>query len=282
MDIPTFFSCVEDTLLAQFHEAELVRHSGDKGENREEILRGFLEKHLPKQFGVAKGEIVTPNGMHSHAADIIIYDALHCPVLYSGKTAVLPIEGIYGIIEVKSTLSGRELVDDLTKIEKFKQLAPRDLSVIQTREYFTVQRPSYPFGIVLGYQLADNSMDSLLSNWTAENQRIHNVNYFANLVVVLGRGLLHYEKVNLSRGEKELLLDTDEFVRVVLTAHKRADNNEPNDEILARIVKEDVGPRTFGRFFVYLLIMLARMKLNVPDLGRYLDPSIPKMLVRES
>jgi len=276
------FAHVEETLLSQFREAGFIQHQGDKGENREEILREFLAKHLPKRYGVAKGEIITRDGTHSHSADIIIYDADNAPVLHSGRTAVIPIESVYGILEVKSTLSKSELLDTTKKIEQFKQLAPRDLSVIQTREYVTVHRPSRPFGIVVGFQLGDNSLTSLRSNWDEENKRIHDVNYFANVVAVLGVGLLHFEVINLTAGTKELLLDTDQFVTLLLTAQKRAEKKEPSDEILLRVVENAAADRTFGRLFIFLLIMLARLRLSVPDLGRYYDPELPMMIIRES
>ncbi|MGA2956391.1 MAG: DUF6602 domain-containing protein [Thermodesulfobacteriota bacterium] len=282
MNLPEFFERVEETLLARFRESGFVAHAGDKGENREEILREFLEKHLPRKYGVLKGEIITRSGDHTHSADIIIFDALNAPVLYRGKTAVLPIESVYGIIEVKSSLSKTELLDATGKIEAFKKLAPRDLSVIQTREYVTVHRPSRPFGVVLGYKLASNSLESLSQNWSDENTRIHDANYFANLIAVLGCGVIRYELVNLSRGTKELLVDTDQFVNTILTAQKRLANNEPTDEILLRIVAEAVAERTFGRLFVYLLIILERMKLSVADLGRYIDPNLPQLISRES
>lgn len=183
---------------------------------------------------------------------------------------------------MKSSLSKADLLDATGKIESFKRLAPRDLSVIQTREYVTVHRPSRPFGAVLGYHLSSNSLESLTKNWADENIRIHDVNYFTNLIAVLGSGLLRYEIVNLSRGTKELLLDTDLFVNTIETGKKRARNNEPTDEIGVRIVLDAVSDRTFGRFFVYLLIMLERMKLSVPDLGPYFDPDLPHLITRES
>ncbi len=282
MKIDEFFSCVEETLLARFKLSGFTQHAGDKGENREEVLMDFLSSHLPKRYGVIKGEIVTKDGVHSHAADIIIHDALNCPILYRERTAVLPIEGVYGIIEVKSRLSKAEFLDASHKIESFKRLVPRDLSVIQTREYVTVHRPSRPFGIVIGYELDKNSLDSLSSNWFEENKRIHDVNYFVNLVCVLGVGLLHYDQANLTKGGKRMLLDTDEFVNLVLTIHKRNANEEPVDEIVTCVTKEEIGNRSFGRFFVYLLIMLSRIKLSVPDLGRYLDPDLPVTIFRES
>lgn len=282
MDMNEFFARVEATLLSKFREAEVVRHGGDRGENREEILAEFLGQHLPSRYGILKGEVVTRAGETSHSADLIIYDAIDCPVLYQGRTAVVPIEGVYGIIELKSRLSKAELVNAMQKLEAFKRLAPRDLSVIRTREYVTVHRPSRPFGIVVGFALADNSLDSLRANVAEEHARIHNVDYFTNLVAVLDEGVIHYERADLDAGEKSLLLDTDEFVELVLTAQKRERNNEPPLNVFTRLVADEAGDRTFGRLFVLLLIMLARLKLGVPDLGRYLDPDLPIQIVRES
>ena len=108
--LPKLFASIEQTMLARFREAGFIKHAGDKGENREHILREFLAAHLPKKYGVAKGEIVTKDGRHSHSADIVIYDAINCPILYSEKTAIIPIEGVFGIIEVKSSLSKPEFV----------------------------------------------------------------------------------------------------------------------------------------------------------------------------
>ncbi|WP_395280192.1 DUF6602 domain-containing protein [Enterobacter cloacae] len=281
MDLNQLFNSIESTMLARFKESGFIHHNGDKGENREEFLMDFLKTHLPKRYGVTKGEVITKEGLRSHAIDIIIYDAVNYPVLYAGKTSILPVEGVYGIIEVKSTLSKNEFDDAAEKITSFKKLAPRDLGVIATREYATVHRASRPFGIVFGFNISGNSLDSLKENWRAHCDAVHDVNYFCNLICVLGKGVLRYEKVNLTKGEKDLLLDTDEFVNLVLTAHKRQVNSERNDDIILRIVKEGMEDQSFGRFFTYLLIMLTRMKLNVPDIGRYIDPDLPLSIVRE-
>lgn len=282
VDLAELFQRVEGTLVARFNEAAAVKHHGDRGENREEVLRDFLAEHLPRRFGVAKGEVMTRGGGHSHSADVIIYDADSGPLLYADKTKILPIECVYGIIEVKSRLSKAEFVDASKKIEAFKRLAPRDLSVIETREYMTVHRPSRPFGMIFAFDLADNSLESLLTNWEERNREVHDVNYFENLVVILGAGLLTWEMADLAVGNKHLLLDTDEFVDHMLTEEKRARNDEPPTDRVVRQVVEARGQETFGRFFVYLLIALERLRLGVADLGRYLDPDLPFMIRRES
>jgi hypothetical protein len=281
MDLNELFSSVEFTMLAKFKESGFIKHSGDKGENREEFIIEFLRQHLPKRYGVTKGEVITKGGQRSHAIDIIIYDAVNCPVLYAGKTSILPVEGVYGIIEVKSSLSKAEFDDAAKKITSFKKLAPRDLGIISTREYATMHRGSRPFGIVFGFQLSGNSLQSLSENWMAHSNTVYEVNYFCNLVCVLGEGVLRYESVNLSKGEKHLLIDTDEFVNLVETSEKMRDYSGSDDDVRLRIVKEDAQDRAFGRFFTYLLIMLAKMKLNVPDLGQYIDPSLPITAFRE-
>lgn len=282
MDLSAFFATVEKGLLARLEQAGFVRHRGDRGENREQILRDFLSAHLPRRYGVTKGEIITKTGQHTHSADIIIYDALNTPVLYSDATAVLPIEGVYGIIEVKSRLSKAEFLDAASKISAFKQLAPRELTVIETRYHVTVHRPSRPFGIVLGYQLDGNSLTSLQQNWAEENARVHDVNYFVNAVAVLGEGVLNFELIDLEAGTKELLLQTDRFVDIVLAAHGPRPLRAGQPNRFVRIAKHQLTDRTFGRFFVYLLLLLSRIRLGVPDLGQYLDPELPLQVFKES
>lgn len=282
MDLAEFLKTVEGTMRARFAESAVISHPGDKGENREEILSEFLSKHLPKRYGVTKGQILTRTGTLSHSADIVIYDAINCPVLYHGRTAILPIEGVYGIIEVKSRLSKAELVDAMKKIESFKNLAPRDLSVVRTREYMTVDRPSRPFGAVFGFALDGNSLASLAKNYADDHGRIHDVNFFTNLVCVLGTGLIHYVKADLEAAQRTLLLDTDEFVDLVLLAEKRRRNGEEEPDVFMSIKSDIAGELSFGRFFVYLLIMLSRLKVGVPDLGLYLDSEANPMIVRES
>jgi hypothetical protein len=282
MDLPALFDRIEETLLAQFREAGFVQHPGDRGANREEILRRFLGERLPRRYGVTNGEIITKKGAHSHSADIIVYDAEYCPVVYANETKVIPIEGVYGIIEVKSALSKQEFIDAARKIAAFKDLAPRDLSVIRTREYVTVHRPSRPFGIVLGFTLADNSLESLQANYEELNKEIYWVNNFANFVAVLGAGILRLEKIDFSTGDKQPLLDTDELVNLVETQQKRARTGEPQLDIMFRMVREELGGRSFGRFYVYLLILLEAMRLGVPDLALYVDPTLPPTIRRES
>jgi len=275
------FRRIETTLSAQLHQAGIVEHHGDRGENREEILSQFLSKHLPRRYGVAKGEVITKAGQRSHAIDLIIYDRINCPVLYSGMTKILPVEGVYGIIEMKSTLSKAELLDCTKKIERFKALASRDLTVVQTRSFVTVERSSLPFGLVVGYSLAQNSLTSLLENWREDNDRISNASRLTNLIAVLGQGLIYLEKADLDAGQRHPILATDELVLMTERVQKRIRNGELQENVVISAVVDERGGDTFGRVFTFLLAILSRMKLNPPDIGQYLDKDMPHMVVRE-
>ncbi len=214
--------------------------------------------------------------------DILIYDKINCPVLYAGETKVLTIESVYGAIEVKSKLTKTELTDSVDRIAKFKDLAPRDLSIIQTGERnMVLHRPSRPFGIVFGFDLGDNSLESLVENWDELNKGVYWINNSVNLVAVLGVGIIHPERIDFDAGERHPLLDTDELVTLWETQDKRTRNNEALLNVNIRTVGQALGQRTLGRFFVLMLVMLERLKLGVPDLGQYLDPTMPMVIHRE-
>jgi len=188
----------------------------------------------------------------------------------------------YGIIEVKSTLTKSEFSDAAHKIKSFKSLAPLDLSVVKTREYVTVERPSRPFGIIVGYQVGENSLDSLYQNNTELARETTLGDYMVNLTAVLGQGLIHAEKIDFRQGEKYPLLDTDEFVELCIRLESLRARGTPDDGMMYRTVLERTGSRTIGRLYVYTLVMLEQMKLSHPDIGQYFDKTWLPTVHRES
>ncbi len=114
-------------MIAAFNESAQVVHSGGKGSQREDIRASFLEDYLPKQYGVGRGEVISPKNMRSGQMDVVIYDAQKCPVLLpSTSHAVYPVESIYGVISVKSRLNSTELKDAYQNISSFKSVLPRE------------------------------------------------------------------------------------------------------------------------------------------------------------
>ena len=100
-----------DMAIATSKSSDFTGHSLEKGLSNEEIIRSLLREFLPKTYGVAKGKVANSLGKSSRQSDIIVYDALRCPNLFidRNRNQVLPVEGVYAVIEVKTELNHSKL-----------------------------------------------------------------------------------------------------------------------------------------------------------------------------
>jgi len=266
MTIDKLFSSIEQTFVAQFNLIESIKHQGDKGENREEILRNFLINHLPSKYGITKGEVIGNTGYQSPSIDIIIYDAINCPILYAEKTAILPIEGVYGIIEVKSKLSKKELCDTAKKIKLFKENIDKNITY---RICNIQEKPSLPFGIIFAYDLDRNSIKSLFDNLEDFEKELLFLHHNVNLIVVLQHGLIYYYFIDYNIKTNRIILSSDDIHSIYSKIHLIEKNIE-----LTRMI-EYSKENTFGKFFIYLLGILGKMKLCIPNIDNYYNPRYP-------
>jgi hypothetical protein len=110
------------SMRANFTEIQR-RHKGEQGRRREDDLRDFLMSFFPGRLAVGTGEIVASDGSISPQMDLIVYDALETPLLdRSESSVVVPVEGVYGVVEVSSRLDGRKLREDNEKIRTVKAM----------------------------------------------------------------------------------------------------------------------------------------------------------------
>jgi hypothetical protein len=118
---------VSNTLKANFKEISAeFEHKGLKGRDRERALvEHFLMAYLPQRFGFANGEIVSTDGDVSGECDVIIYDAINCPILRKGILAIVPVEAANAVIEVKSRLDTGELLKSADNIARIKRMPKR-------------------------------------------------------------------------------------------------------------------------------------------------------------
>jgi hypothetical protein len=99
------FAQAAKKLRQDFEELSTVPHAGLKGHEAEEIVRKFLKGHLPKRFDVGSGFVIDPGDNVSKQTDLIIYDALNCPVYRASENAaIIPSDNVASVIEVKSRL----------------------------------------------------------------------------------------------------------------------------------------------------------------------------------
>jgi hypothetical protein len=102
---------------------EFSTHHLSAGENREDLVKKFLQSHLPERFGVSSGIIVSPEGAFSNQADLVVVDKFNnSPIYPNYKNKLWPVEAVYALIEVKTNLSPSNLSDAIAKGQRFKKL----------------------------------------------------------------------------------------------------------------------------------------------------------------
>lgn len=123
--LPDYFADVAKQMRLQ---SEVIRrdfasHRPSAGRNREDLVAGFLTEHLPKQFFVDGGLLITPSGYFSSQADLVVVDHLRNSPLHASRPEKLwPVEATYALFEIKTHLSPSDIADAVTKCRRFKML----------------------------------------------------------------------------------------------------------------------------------------------------------------
>ena len=160
-------SIIEERIKNEYDMSSFIKHKGERGRQREGILRTILDDFLPESYGVATGEIITFRGEKaSPQTDIIIYDKLNMPII--GKSSSLqqvPLEAACAVIEVKSVLNSAALNDASSKFQKIREM-PRCRYHYPVKEHMRRGPIFYAFGFTSKVTLetcsdfiADNSVD---------------------------------------------------------------------------------------------------------------------------
>lgn len=253
MDTSQLFKTISRKMQADFDATAQVKHRGSRGAVRENILRNFLsEGRLPPKYGLGSGEVVGRIKETSRQSDVIIYDKLNGVILlYDEQTQVYPIDCVYGIVEVKSGLSKRELFDALDKIAAFKAMAPsgavsQPLGGVLSLQY---ARPK-PFGVVFAFSLSGNSLSSLSDNvreWEADKDP----SLWPNYICVLGEGVISH-------------WGPEVYDKPISSEDLKAGS---------RPISLSHGEESLFQFYCAVHDMCARMQLGPVELLRYYEPA---------
>lgn len=115
-------------MLLDFEKSKDVHHPRDVGDVREQILRRFLRESgfVPCRYAVSETSIrvASTSGHLSNEIDIAIFDPDEAVRLMKREDSyeVLPVENVYGVIQVKSRLNKKEIRNGLDNIASFKRL----------------------------------------------------------------------------------------------------------------------------------------------------------------
>jgi len=187
---------VSKKMKADFdHISREIEHNLSKGKERERVVREFLATYLPHRFGLANGEILSTDGQVSSECDIIIYDAITCPVLKKDDYQIIPVEAAYAVIEVKSNLTTSELLKSANNIAAIKRM-PK-VAFYQTKSdikrTFSLYDGQWDYFPMLGFVFAYTSidLDTLSAELDQFNQTIPPEYRIDYVCVLESGGLIH-------------------------------------------------------------------------------------------
>jgi hypothetical protein len=190
---------IADQSREQLHT--LMPHGGELGRITEEIIKGVLERMLPKRFSLGTGIVINADGEASAQTDIVIYDNFfNCPLLSEYGARLFPVECVYATIEVKSVLTRRDLRKSLDDIMRLRKVGKKKQYILN-RQKFTITTP--PRNYIVAFRQSglgptyDHFREKLAQMLNSDNSHVHGVcilksdwyalrKAFANPAVLLG------------------------------------------------------------------------------------------------
>jgi len=192
LTVAQLFNDAAKKLRAEF---EFIRstnpHPGEKGAEAENVVRDFLNHHLPQRFRATSGIIIDKANSLSPQTDVIIYDALTSPVYrYSEEMLMLPLDTVAAVIEVKSRLNKQEIEDGYKKIAACKRLKKTPVSGGDQQATGSDLKSVATYGVIFGFS-SDTSLGTLAQH--AENLNgQYEPSAWPDLIVLLDSGTIGY------------------------------------------------------------------------------------------
>lgn len=157
---PSFneITAIDESVLVAKLDAmrKAIAHGPEKGRSLELEVIALLRQILPAEYGLSSGFIAyrKPGGVRlSTQLDVIIYDAVrYRPLIQFPSCAVLPLEAVYGYVEVKAVLSSSRSTKKLPE-ESVERCLQKNRMIRQLRRrYFCAPSPDSPVQSVQFYQ----------------------------------------------------------------------------------------------------------------------------------
>jgi len=117
------WNCIFETFRYDVEKLNnLYSHTGIKGDANEKVLINFLRSFLPGRYQIEKKNVLLDkNGVESKEQDIIIWDSISHPRIFTGTKFFL-MESVLATIQVSTTLDQGKLEKDMCKIQHLRRL----------------------------------------------------------------------------------------------------------------------------------------------------------------
>jgi hypothetical protein len=249
VDVREVFRKLSVSMKAEFDQSAQIPHATGMGSMREEVVRKFLRDYLPSRYAVGQGQIIHSTNRISKQTDVVIHDHGNCPRLFVNQEhSIFPLEGVYGVVSIKSTLSSNKLANAFENIASTKSLVEEDKTIVLNKMGTQIGVASpLPVGIVFAFD-ADRSLEAIATQAKTLQDRLSNPKHAPDLIAVLGKGLVG-PRVRVR----------DDFNRTTLPA--------PTNRMLVREVRR----HTLLRLYLQLLSELNTITLPPLSLDDYLQ-----------
>lgn len=197
---PLLFQYCRDTadvLTADFNRSKGQNASANIGRNREFLCRHFLDHVVPPKLSTGTGEMWDAYGNQTGQLDIVLYRN-DSPRLHFGDTNTFPVQGVFGVVEVKSNLTTTKLQEAFDTSRRVKVLNHIPFSGITAHYTIGGVGLNRPLCCVFAYTGA--RLDTLYK----ELSKPENIGLI-DVVSVLDRGAIcsNYQSLNLGDPNKD-------------------------------------------------------------------------------
>lgn len=179
-----YFINSANVLLAQYNRSRGQEASANLGYNRELFCDQFLSRVLPSRLRIHRGEIWDSLRDKTGQLDLILTRDDSPRLTYDAGADTFLVEGIMGVVEVKSNLTREKLIEALQTLKLVKDLQPKNKVFISAG--YALDRP---LRIIFSYEGAtwNTLLDELIK---PENNEVVDLGCILNRGVLFSKGLL--------------------------------------------------------------------------------------------
>ena len=202
--------------------ASVIRHPGESGRARENVIVDFLRRLIPQSFGIDTGFVIDSLGGISKQVDIVIYRTDYHPVFEISGIKHFLVESVVAVIENKASITSlAQLNRALDNIRSVKQLdrtnRGRNIVILGGQNGPNVDPSKFGHqvwgAIVTQKSLTTSKLESALLDFLKCNDR----RLWPNLYVDVYGSTVSYMRAR--RPSDSVSVDDNEIVR----------GNDPND-----------------------------------------------------
>jgi hypothetical protein len=165
----------------------------DSGPGVEDIFREELSRILPTRYSVRSGVVSDSTGNTAGDCDVVVFNDIWFPSIKAGATEGsrrwhYPIEGTYGVLEIKQSLSAASLDDAMAKLVACSRLEANRTHdrIVENRGVYLNEDSPPMFTAIVATGLAHGySRDDLVQRFVALNGMVER-RAVVNALCVLG------------------------------------------------------------------------------------------------